>query len=185
MAAWIPPRGIERRRHGAAPTASASGRRQSTRTLSQSMRRFPAGAQGRWTPHARAASPRERDGVGPARVPGRRMMRSDGPETDSALPPQVQCQRHCCIPATASKQPDCRYETPPHSPSSCSAICRCRLPLPVRRHRARRPLVPALRPVRPRCRGAARRAWVSRSTTSRSTGGSSGRRAWSPAGELG
>jgi transposase, IS6 family len=26
-------------------------------------------------------------------------------------------------PATASKQPDCRYETPPHSPSSSSAIC--------------------------------------------------------------
>ena len=32
-------------------------------------------------------------------------------------------------PATASKQPDCRYETPPHSPSSSSAICLCRLPL--------------------------------------------------------
>jgi hypothetical protein len=62
-------------------------------------------------------------------------------------------------PATASKQPDCQYETPPHSPSSSSAICLCRLPLPVRRHRARRPLVPALRPVLPRCRGAARRAW--------------------------
>src|SRR5829696_6656930 len=58
----------------------------------------------------------------------------------------------------ASKQPDCRYETPPHSPSSCSAICLCRLPLPTRRHRARRPLVPTLRPVLPRCRGAARRA---------------------------
>jgi hypothetical protein len=66
---------------------------------------------------------------------------------------------HCCIPGDASKQPDCRYETLPHSPTSSSAICLCRLPLPVRRHRARRALVPALRPVLPRCRGAARRAW--------------------------
>jgi transposase-like protein len=41
----------------------------------------------------------------------------------------------------ASRQPHCRYETLPHSPSSCSAICLCRLPLPVRCDRARRPLV--------------------------------------------
>jgi hypothetical protein len=33
--------------------------------------------------------------------------------------------------ATASKQRDCRYETPPPSPSSSSAICLRRLPLPV------------------------------------------------------
>ena len=43
--------------------------------------------------------------------------------------------------------------------SSFSAICLCRLPLSTRCHRARGPLVPALRPVLPRCRGVARRAW--------------------------
>ena len=60
--------------------------------LKQSMRRFPAGAQGRWTPHAWAASPWERDGVVLARVPGRRVVGPDSLETDSALPPYVQCQ---------------------------------------------------------------------------------------------
>jgi uncharacterized BrkB/YihY/UPF0761 family membrane protein len=43
----------------------------------------------------------------------------------------LSAQGHCCIPGDASKQRDCRYETPPHSPSSSSAICLCRLPLPV------------------------------------------------------
>jgi hypothetical protein len=45
--------------------------------------------------------------------------------------PSGQMQRHCCIPGDASKQPDCRYETPPHSPASSSAICLCRLLLPL------------------------------------------------------
>ena len=34
-------------------------------------------------------------------------------------------------PDDAWKQRDCRYEAPPHSPSSSSAICLCRPPLPV------------------------------------------------------
>jgi transposase-like protein len=33
-------------------------------------------------------------------------------------------------PGDASKQRDCRYETPPHSPSSSSAIWLCRLRFP-------------------------------------------------------
>ena len=51
-------------------------------------------------------------------------------EPPGAHSPRSLC-RHCCIPGDASKQRDCRYETPPHSPSSSSAICLCRLPLPV------------------------------------------------------
>jgi hypothetical protein len=60
--------------------------------------------------------------------------------------------------ATASKQRDCRYENPPPSPCSRYAVRLCRLPLPTRCDRPRGPLVPALLPVLPRRRGAARRA---------------------------
>src|SRR6266487_130155 len=58
----------------------------------------------------------------------------------------------------ASERRDCRHETSPPTLRSPPAVRLRRLPVPTRRHRPCRALVPALRAVLPRRRGAAGRA---------------------------
>ena len=60
-----------------------------------------------------------------------RMLGYNGSIPGPTLKVQQGSERHCCIPGDESKQRDCRYETPPPSPSSSSASCLRRLPLPV------------------------------------------------------
>jgi transposase-like protein len=74
----------------------------------------------------------------------------------------TEADRHCCIPGDASKQRDCRYETPPPSPSSSSAICLRRFPLPTRGHRHRGSLLrftPLLADAARPCRHAVGDRW--------------------------